>query len=356
MSLTVAKYFTKEHILAHSLAASPVLTEQAVHCLQLVAELNAAGLPFRFKGGNSLLILLAEPRRFSIDVDIATGVSKAEMKAAVDAVIAKSDIFLKYEIREHKTKPWLPMISFYIYYTSHFTRKGENCIMLDAVLKKSPYPGQRMAVACGELYNSDRTTEVPAVAGLLADKLLTLGPMTLGIPLGKNKEGQRLKHVNDVSLLLTQKPDLDSIRTSIRACLEQENELQRKPRSLTEVYQDTLHTCALTLDNINFPDIKNETTVLDELARGVDPFAAHLFSHDYSWSKLQLDLARTAFCFTAVVYSGIHPPAFIQQLELPKDPLAALKSNNSRIRQLAAINPEAAYYWDCTAVLTKDTF
>ncbi len=44
--------------------------EKVVHALYLLQKLTQTSLPFIFKGGTSLLLLLPQPARFSIDIDI----------------------------------------------------------------------------------------------------------------------------------------------------------------------------------------------------------------------------------------------------------------------------------------------
>lgn len=331
MSLADKIVFTRDHIEKYKFNASSELAEQAVHCLELVSQLANEEFDFKFKGGNSLLVLLDEPRRFSIDVDIATGESKERVEEVVKRIVEKHDVFLRYEKREHKTKPWLPISSFYFYYKSHFVQSGENNIMFDVVLKESPYPGKKVLVACTELYRSTQEVYVPTVSGLIGDKMLVLGPKTLGIPLGKNKEGHRLKQSNDISRLLDEKPDIEMIRKSIQGCLQQENELQKVPCTLEQVYDDTMAMCKLTADNLKMPEVKNEVTVLDELVRGVEPFASHLFSRDYSWKDLQIDLAKVAICFTGIM-CNVSQEQFFKALDVE---LMNFETKNSKVN----------YYW-----------
>ena len=73
MILGRREYFGRDHYEAHAGLAPPHLAELVVHCLELVAALASRELPFRFKGGNSLLLILQSLERFSIDVDISTG-------------------------------------------------------------------------------------------------------------------------------------------------------------------------------------------------------------------------------------------------------------------------------------------
>ena len=77
-------FFSKFHIETNRFNAPATLAEEAVHCLELVAELVEAGLDFQFKGGNSLLLILPEPKRFSIDVDIATDEPRERIEECLD--------------------------------------------------------------------------------------------------------------------------------------------------------------------------------------------------------------------------------------------------------------------------------
>lgn len=300
MPVADSRYFTAAHLAAHRGAVPAALAEQAVACLELAAELAGTGLEFVFKGGNSQLILLPEPRRFSIDVDIATGATREQVVAAVETV-ARHDFFTRWTHRQHKTKPWLPLTSFEVFYQSHSTNEAESLVMLDAILQPCPYPAQRRAVACGNLYRSGAEVSVPTVPGLIGDKLLTLGPFTLGIPVGKKKAGQRLKHLFDVAHLATLTADYAAIRRSLDACLAQELAIQQRTMPLAEVVADTLAFLALPGQYPEEPAADAGSPLLGEIVTGRPQLATHLFAQSYPWAELQRDAARVANLLTAVM-------------------------------------------------------
>ena len=151
VSFANSRYFTKEHIEAHKFDAPACLAEQAVHCLELVAALKEYGLEYQFKGGNSLLLILPEPARFSIDVDIATGESVEKIVETLDRIVDSGSVFIRWEKRQHKTKPGLPISSYYLFYRSHFDESGESNIMLDVQMRNSPYETELKPVVCGDL-------------------------------------------------------------------------------------------------------------------------------------------------------------------------------------------------------------
>ena len=300
MSETDKKYFSTDNIAANRFDAPLSLAEQAVHCLELVAELVRTGLSFQFKGGNSLLLVLEDPKRFSIDVDIATEESRERIETCLTQLVMEYGIFSKWTKRQHKTKPWLPLSSYYCFYKSHYVKDEDAFVMLDAQLARSPYATHFAPICCKSLYRSDTNVEIPFSSSIIGDKLLTLGPRTLGIPTGKGKEAQRLKHVFDVSLLLSTMPRLDDIRKSLFACLEHENNLQKKTLRAADVLTDTVALCRTVrpFASIPQPDSAMEPVLVENIV-GLPVFTEHLFSKNYEWTTLKKDMARTAMVMTA---------------------------------------------------------
>ncbi len=340
MALGDKHCFAVGQLMASGLAASPQLAEDAVHCLELVAELSQIGLSFQFKGGNSLLLILPAPQRFSIDVDIATDEPKNRIEEGLNQICAEFGVFTSWEPRRHKTKPWLPMSSYYLNYRSALEAETFRSIMLDVQLRRSPYETRMEAVRCGTLYSSDAMVELPLGASIMGDKLLTMGPETLGIPLGKGKEAQRLKHVFDVSTLLADGADLEKVRRSFDGCLVQENEIQNTLISAEAVLSDTLRFCASTLPHASIPeDVVIDSAVLEENVRGLAPFEKHLFRETYSWEMLRYDMARVALLITGVVRKKITS-------EMLRATLAenASTENNASLEDLWAVVAEWSGY------------
>ncbi len=321
MSVASPEYFTKEHIDGHKFDASASLAEQAIHCLECVTELAWAQLPFQFKGGNSILIILQNPKRFSIDVDIATNETPEAIEGVLDKIVRECGVFSKWTRRQHKTKPWIPLASYHLYYKSHFPEPESAFIMLDCQLTKSPYATQLIPVQCGDLYKTIVRTEVPTAASLIGDKLLTLGPATLGIPIGKGKEAQRIKHVFDISLLLGTLPSLDAIREGFIACVKHENTLQKKSIDARDLLADTLLFCKSVLSEKSLPLSTNgQNPVLDETIKGLPDFAGHLFSKKYSWDDLRNDIGRVALCMAAVCNLDVSDGYFIKTIKAADAP------------------------------------
>jgi hypothetical protein len=288
--------FTRAHYEAQCGMAPAPLCELVVHCLELVSQLCHHKLDFRFKGGNSLLVLLEDPQRFSIDVDIVTVEKKERLIDLVGEIAEGCDAFTRWESRQPKTKPWLPLISFKLFFESVYPAAEEPNVMLDVVLEPAPYDGVVRKVRCGALYESEERVEVPSVSGLIGDKLLAIGPSTLGIPIGKNKEAQRLKHVFDVSLLSRRGHDRAAVMTALGACQKQEERIQGRQFSWDEVARDTIRFCSEPLGHAEPPPVESlePNTYLYEIVKGFDQFRTHLFRTSYDWSAFCRDCGNVA--------------------------------------------------------------
>jgi hypothetical protein len=326
------EYLEKSHIEKCHFNASTLLAEQAIMCLELVSELVKSGLDFQFKGGNSLLLILDTPKRFSIDVDIATDCNRDEIEKCLEICIDKFGVFEFWEPRQHKTKPWIPLASYYLYYKSKFT-DDTSAVMLDAQLRRSNYRTSRKPVVCGDIYKSDAMVELPLPSSIIGDKLLTLGPSTLGIPVGKGKEAQRLKHVFDISRLLTVKPELSDIRESFYNCLQQENDIQVAKQSAEAVIEDTLKFCGSIVSYPQVPSGDSLPAIVQENAKGIAPFASHLFDPGYDWKMLQIDMAKVALCMTALKESNFTNEEFTAMVTMKAEkktlPVTVLKENSN---------------------------
>jgi hypothetical protein len=186
------------------------------------------------------------------------------------------------------------MMSFKLFFDSCYQSAEDAFVMLDVVFEPAPYPGVRRQVRCGSIYASDEQVEVPTVSGLIGDKLLTIGPSTLGIPLGKGKEAQRLKHVFDVSVLATRGYELAGIRESIRGCKAQEERIQGNSHNFEEVSADTARFCSEPLQHPEPPPLEtvDRDSYLYEIVKGFGEFRQHLFRLKYTWGRLQDDCRR----------------------------------------------------------------
>jgi len=66
-----------------------IIFEKMIYALHLLERLKANGLSFVFKGGSSLLLLLKEGNRFSIDIDIICKEERKDLEEILNNLAAK---------------------------------------------------------------------------------------------------------------------------------------------------------------------------------------------------------------------------------------------------------------------------
>lgn len=115
----------------------PLLLERAIYAFELLGELIEQNVKFVFKGGTSLMLLIPELKRLSIDIDILTDEDNGELEKAFDNIIKESK-FNRWDEDTRNTDSEVPKRHFKFYYDSP-TMKGELYVILDVLQTKSPY-------------------------------------------------------------------------------------------------------------------------------------------------------------------------------------------------------------------------
>ena len=88
------KMYTEEYVqnLHERTGNDPALLERVIYAFGLLEAIKKVGLPFCFKGGTALMLLLDHPRRLSTDIDIIV-----EPGTDIDRYIRKAgEIFSLY--------------------------------------------------------------------------------------------------------------------------------------------------------------------------------------------------------------------------------------------------------------------
>ena len=114
----------------------PALVERTIFALGLLEAIARSGLPFIFKGGSSLLLLLSEPRRFSTDVDIVVNPGTDVDKHLEIASTIWPFVKMSEQIRN--TVSNIEKRHFKFVFTSPLSNK-ELTILLDVLFEENPY-------------------------------------------------------------------------------------------------------------------------------------------------------------------------------------------------------------------------
>lgn len=145
------------------------LLEKTIGALFLVEILVSTGLDFIFKGGTSLILLLDEIKRFSVDVDIITEESQEKVKQTISEIIDNQDLFTRVEenIRENSVSKRME-IAHYKFFFNSVTDDSEKYILLDIAFESNQYPGviEKRIENTKLNVKSNLSVKVPSIVGM----------------------------------------------------------------------------------------------------------------------------------------------------------------------------------------------
>ena len=202
--MLVQENFAEEHIreLQKNSHCDPAILERAVYAFGLLEALVKVELPFVFKGGTCLMLLMDRPRRLSTDIDIivepGTDLDKYLNQAA------KVFPFRKVEEQTRVGKNSIAKRHFKFTYDSPINNRPFY-ILLDVLFEHNHYTELVQKKIQSELLLTEPeylTVTLPSVNCILADKLTAFAPHTTGIPLNVGKDMEVMKQFYDISSLL----------------------------------------------------------------------------------------------------------------------------------------------------------
>lgn len=205
--------YTKEHIarLREQTGADPSILERTIFAVGLLEAIRSVGMPFIFKGGTSLLVLLDHPRRLSTDIDIIV-----DKGTDVDDYIKKAGTifpFLSVEERKRRGMNDIEKRHFRFHFLSLRTEK-EIHILRDVVFEDNPYLRVTERPIRSRLLlheGDDLLVQLPDKNCILGDKLTAFAPHTTGIPFGKDKELEIIKQMFDCWTLIQEMDDYQTV-------------------------------------------------------------------------------------------------------------------------------------------------
>jgi predicted nucleotidyltransferase component of viral defense system len=196
--------FTEAHIrnLQKISRRDPILLERTVYAFGLLEAITQVRMPFIFKGGTCLMLLIDQPRRLSTDIDIVvqpgTDLNRYLREAA--------EIFPFQQVEEQKRvgNNNIEKRHYKFTYDSPINKRPLY-ILLDVLFEGSHYDEVVSKEIRNELLLTEPeylTVNIPSIDCILADKLTAFAPHTIGILLNTKKNMEVIKQYYDVCLLL----------------------------------------------------------------------------------------------------------------------------------------------------------
>jgi hypothetical protein len=314
----------------------PILIEKMIMALTLVESLEMSGLDFIFKGGTSILLLLSEPYRFSIDIDILIPEEKV-LDPYFDRIL-QQEIF--HRIEENRRISTIPKKHFKFYYRS-FVQEREDYILLDILFSESRYPKLSSIEIESPLIDiTEQATKVscPTIECLLGDKLTAFAPNTTGIPYGRDKELEIAKQLFDVGLLFDNAADLAAVSQTFHQIADQEIKYRKLNISTRDVLLDIINTSVL----IGTRGVGSETN-FTEINTGIKKMAGYVYRGNFTIDKAIVCAAKSAYLAALILSKRNSFDRFSEDLDLSDWIIE--HPDYSRLNKLKKSSPEAFYYF-----------
>lgn len=302
-----------------------IILEKMIHALHLLERLKAHGLEFVFKGGTSLVLLLKEGNRFSIDIDIVCKAKRKDLEQTLNKVIETSH-FTEWKLDEHRSyQSGVPKAHYKFSFDTRQQCSGT--ILLDVLIEDSIYPELAEIPVNTKWIETEAETKVtvPTIDTITGDKLTAFAPNTIGIPFFKGKDQQAFsmeicKQLFDLSKLFEHISDVEMVAKSFIAFAEQEFNYRknRNPDSdLTpqKVLQDTIDTCLIIAKRGGGSEDDKQKFV--ELQKGIKAFDfGFLMSGTFRIDDAVPAAARIAYLAAKILGNDMSPIAYYEGQDL----------------------------------------
>lgn len=315
------------------------LLEKTIGALFLVESLVNTGLDFIFKDGTSLILLLDEIKRFSVDVDIITEESQKKVKQIVNEIINNQDLFTRVEenIRENVVSKRM-QIAHYKFFFNSVTDDSEKYILLDIAFESNKYSRviEKRIENTKLNVKSDLSVKVPSTESILGDKLNVLAPRTTGISYNSEKELELMKQLYDVDKLFNVAKDINEIKESFINIANREINY-RKLKKIT--YEDVLNDIEDFTKDIIYRENKEN---LNKIIIGMRKFTNFMLERKFLIDKEVLTAASKVTYLVYLIKNNKkqierYGVGNLQGIEIPME-------YRKRLKVIQKINEEAYYY------------
>jgi hypothetical protein len=339
----------------------PNLMESMIYALYLLEQLQLTGLDFIFKGGTSLILLLEEPKRFSVDIDIIINpkFSREELENFLSKIV-ESSVFTRMELDEKRSYNGdIPKAHYKFFYNSNFPNRNkegnvisnpEREILLDILFVDNHYPTViERALETDWLLQTGKPVIVrtPDINSITGDKLTAFAPNTTGVPYNVEKEKEIMKQLFDVGCLFHLLTDMEVFKKSFTESAKGEIAYrpERSIESVEQVLRDIIDT-ALLIARKDILKTADEKAKFGEIRIGINQFRHFVFVGRFDILDAQVASAKAAYLASIILTDYKEKlKRFSKEIPLADYLITDPEYNylNKRLKFVA--EGEALYYW-----------
>lgn len=349
----------------------PGLIESMIYALYLLEQLQLTGLEFIFKGGTSLILLMKEPKRFSVDLDIVVSpkINKEELENYISK-IAHTSVFTRMELDERRSyQGHIPKAHYKFIYHSNFANKNkegqiisnpEREILLDILFSENHYPRLvKRPLETEWLLQTDKSAIIttPDINSIAGDKLSAFAPNTTGVPYKAEKEKEILKQLFDIGCLFDMLTDIAVFKNSFLKSAKAEIEYrpERNIESVEHVLQDIINTALLIAKKDTMKtDVEKEQ--FSEINRGINQFRHFVFAGKFGILEAHVAAAKAAYLAAIILTDHTNDlKKFIKETPLAEYLITNTNYNHLNKQLKYVAKGEALFYWFHTISLIFPT-
>lgn len=329
------------------------ILEKMIYALHLLERIKSNGLDFVFKGGTSLVLLLEEGNRFSIDIDIICNTDRDNLENILEKVIESSN-FISFQLDERRSyKEGVPKAHYSFAFDSSNMTKYSGTILLDILIEDSIYPESIEKPIQTKWIETEGETNItlPTIDAITGDKLTAFAPNTVGIPYFKGEPQQSFsmeicKQLFDLSKLFEKIENVKIVAQSFEAFAKKEIEYRKteKPNLTPElVLQDTFNICLILAKRGK--GTSQEKLNFTELQRGIRAFGSgFLMVGNFRIEDAIAASSRIAYLAAKILYNDLSPIEYYKSQDV-KELNIENKDWNFLNRLKRQPDKSTFYYW-----------
>lgn len=326
------------------------LLERMIYAFELLGQLTKVNTDFIFKGGTSLVLLLPEVKRLSIDIDVIGSFTEEQFSKVI------SDSVFTSVNEDKRDNNKIPKKHYKFNYVSKLDGL-ERYILLDVLETDNPYTVITESLIKNRLFNTIEEIKVnlPSSDDILGDKLTAFAPHTIGVPYGADKSLEMIKQLYDISNLFNIISDIKAVASAYNIIANNESGYRELKTGIPDFLKDSFQT-AIQLCRLDFKGaVEDEETL--ELRKGIKGITGFLLNNDFNFISAKVAASKAALLSTLLMFPDTKfeiknlkydnsRQELLKDFQLPKElhPLSTLKRTNI----------EAFYYWYLITTIVTD--
>ncbi len=283
--------------------------EKVVYAFYLLERLAREKIDFIFKGGTSLMLLLNEFNRFSVDIDIL--MEKGQESNIANIIMGYADeAFIKIE--EDKRKPADLIKRHFKFYFNSIYQSTENdmpYILLDIVFDDFKYCNLQIINIESHFVKTTNPllkVKIPSIDEMLGDKLTAFAPKTIGILYRRpnqfiSKHVEIIKQLYDISKLYDKMEKIEIVKATYHNVAN----VQIKNRGLNithdDCLRDSIDACKLIITEGKIGGTLEDYLILKKGYEGFKNFIIY----DFKFQELLIMATKVYILCVNILYGKL---------------------------------------------------